>query len=110
MNIAKMRSKITIQKATVSTDNIGNRKNTWADYYSCSAYANLTSGKEYAEAGQTISSDKITFTVRYCNALSALTTDGYRIVFQGELYNITCIDDYMFRHETLKLNAERIQR
>lgn len=51
MEIAKLRSRITIQQATVQTDSIGNHTNTWVDYWSCAAYANLASGKEYGAAG-----------------------------------------------------------
>ena len=35
MEIAKLRSRITIQQATVQTDAIGNRTNAWVDYWSC---------------------------------------------------------------------------
>ena len=110
MNIALMRSKIIIQKQTVSVDSIGNRTNTWADYLTCRAYVNTSYGYEHQAAGQTVDTATLTFTVRYCSALENIHSDGYRILFGGELYNITYIDDYQFRHETLKLTAERVNR
>ena len=110
MEIALMRSKIIIQKQTVSVDSIGNRTNTWSDYLTCRAYVNTSYGYEHHTAGQTVDTATLTFTVRFCEALKTLCSDGFRIVFNGEIYNITYIDDYQFRHETLKLTAERVNR
>ena len=110
MEIALMRSSITIQKQTVSVDPIGNRTNTWSDYHSCRAYVNTSYGYEHHVASQTVDTATLMFTVRYCSALRNLCSDEYRIIFDGEIYNITYIDDYQFRHETLKLTAERVNR
>ena len=33
MEVGAMRQRITIQKASVTEDEIGNRQNTWADYH-----------------------------------------------------------------------------
>ena len=35
MNIADMRVRVTFQKNTIVSDKYGNRKQTWADYFSC---------------------------------------------------------------------------
>ena len=98
MEIAKLRSRITIQHSEVVTDAIGNHTNVWVDYWSCAAYANLASGKEYGAAGQTLGSDTLVFEVRWCERLRELN------------YNITCVDDVQFRHEKLKLTAQRERR
>ena len=83
-------------------------------YYSCYAYANLaagkTAGQEQEVAGQTIASDSYTFMVRYCAALSDMDSDHYRILFEGGIYNITLVDDFQFRHKTLKLTATKVRR
>ena len=110
MKISLMRSRITIQKETVTVDSIGNRTNTWTAWHTCSAYVNMQSGGENENAGQTVVSDTLVFTVRYCSALAGMQPDGYRISFNGYLYNITAVDDYQFRHETLKLTATRTER
>jgi len=114
MEIALMRSRITIQKSVITIDSVGNHLAAWTDYYSCYAYANMaqteSGGKEYEAAGQTIASDAFVFTVRYCGLLAVLDTTGYRIVFNGHIYNIVKIDDFQFRHQTLKLTASRVQR
>ena len=109
-----MRSRITIQKNIVETDAIGNHTAVWKEYYSCYAYANLaagkTAGQEQEVAGQTIASDSYTFMVRYCAALSDMDSDHYRILFKGGIYNITLVDDFQFRHKTLKLTATKVRR
>ena len=110
MEIAKLRSRITIQRSEVVKDAIGNHSNTWVDYWSCSAYANLATAKEYGAAGQTLGSDTLVFEVRWCERLRDLDSTKYRILFGGNIYNITCVDDVQFRHEKLKLTAQRERR
>ncbi len=110
MDISKLRSRITIQHSEVVTDAIGNHTNTWVDYWFCAAYANLASGKEYGAAGQTLGSDTLVFEVRWCERLRDLDSTRFRILFGGSIYNITCVDDVQFRHEKLKLTAQRERR
>ena len=110
MEISKLRSRITIQQAVVQKDTIGNHTNAWEDFWSCAAYANLASGKEYGAAGQTLGSDTLVFEVRWCERLRDLDSTKYRILFGGNIYNITCVDDVQFRHERLKLTAQRERR
>ena len=110
MEIAKLRSRITIQHSEVATDAIGNHLSVWVDYWSCAAYANLASGKEYRAAGQTLGSDTLVFEVRWCERLRELDSTKFRILFGGNIYNITCVDDVQFRHERLKLTAQRERR
>ena len=107
MDISKLRSRITIQRVVVQTDAIGNHANAWVDYWSCAAYANLASGKEYGAAGQTLGSDTLVFEVRCCERLRDLDSTKFRVLFGGNIYNITCVDDVQFRHERLKLTAQR---
>ena len=70
MDISKLRSRITIQQAVVQKDAIGNHTNAWEDFWSCAAYANLASGKEYGAAGQTLGSDILVFEIRWCERRS----------------------------------------
>ena len=50
--IELMRERITFQKSEAGTDKNGNHILNWADCYSCAAYVNNLSGKEYWEAAQ----------------------------------------------------------
>lgn len=110
MEIGSMRSRITIQKATPSVDAIGNHINTWSDLHSCFASVNLASGKEYAVAGQIQNGDTLVFVIRWCDKVRDLNTTQFRILFQGDPYNITSVDDVLFRHESFKLIGERVRR
>lgn len=107
MDIAGMRSKITIEKKTVTTDAIGNQTESWAAYHTCRARANKASGGETDEGAQPVSLETLVFTVRYCSMLADLDRISYRISFNGMVYDITDIDDFMFRHETLKITGQR---
>ena len=110
MEVSPMRSRITIQQSIVTKDAIGNHLTDWTDIHTCFAYANLASGKEYQAAGQTLNGDTLVFTIRWCDRLRNLDTTGFRIKFEGNIYNITCVDDVRFRHERLKLTAEKVRR
>ena len=110
MEIAKLRSRITIQHSEVVKDAIGNHTNAWVDHYSCAAYANLAFGKEYGAAGQALGSDTLVFEVRWCERLRDLDSTKFRILFGGAIYNIITVDDVQFRHEKLKLTAQRERR
>lgn len=110
MDISLMRSRITLQKETVVSDSIGNRTNIWIDRHTCRAYVNMQTGGEHAAAGQTVETETLVFTVRYCLAIADITPGSYRILFNGEIYDISAVDDYRFRHETLKLTASRKAR
>ena len=114
MKVSLLNEQITIQKATETTDSIGNRVNAWADYYTC--YATIggeesTVSAEKETAGVTVFDGKISFTVRYCSMTAPIVPEGYRVCFAGELYNITGIDHQSFKRKSLKLmccHARRI--
>ena len=110
MEVGAMRQRITIQKATVTTDEIGNRKNAWTDYHTCFAYVNLSCGKEYEAAGQTLPGDTLVFTIRWCEKLADLDCSQFPILFAARIYNLITVDDVQFRHQRLKLTGERVER
>ena len=70
MKVALLNEKIQIQKAVVITDEIGNRKNTWEDYFSCYATISGESGSESNVAGMMVEDTDIAFTVRWCKTIS----------------------------------------
>ena len=61
-------------------------------------------------AGQIVENADIAFTVRFCKAVNAVTATGYRILFQGELYNILAIDHLGFKRNALKFKCEKVRR
>lgn len=110
MNIAAMNIRITFQKNAVVADAIGNRTNTWTDYFSCYATASGQSGEETDEAGMTVVAERINFTVRYCTETAAIVPDKYRILFGERIYNILSVDDMAFKKNSLKFKAELARR
>ena len=111
MDIALLNTQITIQKATVTVDAIGNRKNGWADYYSCyatvSGEASSSVGSEKDAAGTTVDHSDISFTVRWCNAVSLVDSVGYRILFNGGIYNILAVDHMNFKKKSIKFRCKK---
>lgn len=110
MDIAALNVKIMFQKNETVTDEIGNHKAVWNDYFSCHATVSGEGGTEAAMAGQIVDNADIAFTVRFCKAVQAVTATGYRIVFQGEIYNILAIDHLRFRRNALKFKCEKVRR
>lgn len=110
MEIAALNVKIMFQKNELVVDAIGNQQNKWRDYYACFATASGEGGMQSAVAGVTVDKSDISFTVRCCRAASAVTVSGYRILFQGELYNILAIDHLRFKRNALKFKCEKVRR
>ena len=124
MDIALMNVRITFQKNEVVTDKIGNHKNAWSDFYSCygkitaaaapchfySCYATVSGegGSEKAVAGLVVEDSDISFTVRYCRALSDIDSTKCRVLFDGAVYNIVSIDHMNFKKKCLKFKCEKV--
>lgn len=112
MNIGLLNERIVIEKNAVQTDGIGNHKNTWQPYYTCSATvsASAEAGKEDSAAGLTVDNNKMDFTIRYCRQADAITSTEYRVRFAGELYNILAVDHMNYRRKSLKLRCQKARR
>ena len=110
MDIALLNVKITMQKNETVVDEIGNHKNIWSDFYSCFATVSGEGGSEKFKAGVLIDDLDISFTVRYCNALSNLDTTKCRILFGGAVYNIVSIDHMNFKKKCLKFKCEKVRK
>lgn len=110
MNIALLNRRITLQKSETVVDDIGNHKNEWSDYYTCSATVSGESGKETAVAGTTVENTDVSFTVRYCTAVADVTEDRYRVVFESEIYDIVGIDHLSYKHKCIKLRCKKARR
>ena len=113
MEVAAMRSRVTFQKNTTTTDKYGNHKNAWTDYYTCFATIGgegLASSKEEQVAGTTVEDFSMTVTVRYCAKAAAITSTGYRVIFMDEIYNIENIDHLNFKKKALKFMCRKERR
>lgn len=87
-----------------------NRKNMWEDFYSCYATVSNESPTEITAAGTVTDNSKIDFTVRWCNILSEITSDGYRVIFGSVIYDIIGIDHMNFKKKMLKIKCQKSRR
>lgn len=110
MNVALLNTKIMIQKTVVMTDEIGNHKNAWVDYFSCYATISGENGNEEHKAGTTLESVSIAFTIRYSSETSVISPTLHRVIFNGEIYNITNVDHMNYKKKCLKLSCEKERR
>lgn len=110
MKIGMMKHRITIQKLVTVTDKIGNHSNEYQDYCTRWAYANGLSGEEYWQAAQTNAQNSVYFMIRWDEETGKVTSDGYRILFNGKIYNILSVDNYQFLCKTINLKAEEAKR
>lgn len=110
MNIALLNVQIEVQNNTVITDRYGNHKNTWAPYLSCYATVSGETPQEDSEAGQIVDDSRIDFTIRWCSTAAVITSTGYRVLFQGEIYDILGVNHMNCKNKTIKLLCRRVRR
>lgn len=78
----------------------------WDDLYKVHAKINKASNDNaYLGSGASQSKRSLTFRIRYFSGLEAvdLNRQYYRILYQGEPYNIEDYDDYMLKHKDVKI-------
>ena len=110
MDIALLNVRITFQKNETVVDRFGNHKNEWTDYYSCYATVSGESGSESSVAANTKYDSDLAFTVRYCKKLREADTTKMRIIFKGDIYNVTFIDHMNYKNECFKFRCKRVER
>lgn len=113
MDIALMNEKVLFQKNRIVPDSIGNHKNEWEDYYCCFATISgegYSSSKEKETAGQTVEDTAMAVTVRYCRKTGKITSDEFRILFHGEIYNIFNVDHFNYKKKCLKFSCRKARR
>lgn len=108
MNVAAMRVRILIQKNVSVTDKFGNHGSKWADYFSCWATP-ATSGRSAMEtenAAHTQEANLLDFTVRWSTETAEVTSKEYRILLDGQLYDIYAIDEMGFKKHSRKFHTQ----
>ena len=112
MNIAGLRTRITIQKNETVTDKYGNHKTAWTDYFKCWATA-VTSGlstKEEETAAHTVEADRLDITIRYSSETAAVNSKQFRVLLGDRIYNILSVDEMGFKHNSRKLHTQLSER
>lgn len=107
--IERMNERIRIQKSTVTADEYGNRLKNWSDYFTCWAYAGTFNRDEQPDV-TTTDQRGITFEVRFCSELKDITSDQFRVIFRGEIYDIQSVDMMNWMKKTIKLKCRKAER
>mgnify|MGYP002624458249 FL=1 len=109
MNIARLNERITLQKNEVVTDQYGNHKTVWTDWFTCFAYADTY---EKEESGGSVTTDEervVTFEIRYCMALSDISSTRCRVLFRGSAYNVEAVDMMNYLKKSIRLKCRRVK-
>lgn len=107
MKIGLLNTRITLQVQKTVTDRVGNRKNLWTDYFSCAATISGEGGSEAEAAGLTVENTETDFTIRYSSETAPVTSTKYRVIYQGEVYNIIQVDHMNLKKKALKLRSRK---
>lgn len=103
----RMRHKVTFQRLTVTPDEKCEQLEAWEDCITVHCSVGQFTGSEKVQARQEITESDLTFTVRFSPKLSKLNEQDFRIVFKGEVYDITFINDPQLAHEKLIISAKK---
>ena len=110
MNIALLNVRIEVQKNAVITDRYGNHKNVWEPYLFCYATVSGETPQEDTEAGLVIDDSRVDFTIRWFAASSVITSTGYRVLFQDEIYDILGVNHMNCKNKSIKLLCRKVRR
>lgn len=110
MKVSLLNVRICICQNDVTVDAIGNHKNTWSDYYSCYATVSAEAGKEQTDAGMVVDNSKLDFTIRWCQKADVITSTGFRVRFDGDLYDILAVNHMNYKHKSIKLCCQKVRR
>lgn len=110
MNIALLNVSIIFQKNAVIVDADGNHILSWENFYSCYATVSGEGGMEKSVAGAVVDDSDLSLSVRYCKKTAEVTNTGFRILFQGEIYNILSVDHMNYKRRMLKFRCQKVRR
>lgn len=107
--------KIRILQSTDVQDEIGNTDCVWTEIFHGWASVNNTGGRKYYDAAQTNSQNDVIFTIRYCRSASSVkckccdSDPDYRISYNGRMYAVKHVDDFMESHRELVFRTEEVR-
>ncbi len=110
MDISLLNVRIFITRQNTVTDAIGNHRNKWEEYYTCYATVSAESPKEVTTAGVVVDDSVLDFTIRWCRKAAEITSTGFRVQLNDELYDITGVDHMNFRKKSIKLHCRKVRR
>ena len=105
MEIGTLNQRITILEHRTVIDEIGNHTAVWDEAFSCWAKVTLKASAEHTDAGVTKETQTLEFLIRQ-NQHWMPSVTGNRILFQGNIYDITGITPDYLHKDYLKITAE----
>lgn len=110
MKIALLNKRIIIQRQQVISDKVGNRINEWTKWLECFATISGEGGQEVIAAGTVNDHADCHITVRWCEKHKSISSTGYRIVIDDEIYDILSIDHLSNKRKALKFRCRKVRR
>lgn len=101
MQIGELNHRITFQVLAVLINENGFETESWIDYKEVWAKAENLRGREYFEAAAVHAENTIKFTIRYLDSINTTM----RILFKGNQYNITSIDNIKYGNKFIEIKA-----
>jgi SPP1 family predicted phage head-tail adaptor len=105
MDIGELRHRITFQKLVTDTNENGFEIEYWQDYEAVWAAITNLHGREYFEAAAVKAENTVKFTIRY--VLNIKPT--MRILFKGNQYNISSIDNIKYANKFIEIKALEVE-
>jgi len=99
--IERLNKRIIFQNSTIVENDYGFEIQEWSDYITVWASVTNLSGREYFAAMQIQAENTVKFTIR-CNKN---ITESMRIIFEGNNYDITFIDNIKYGNEFMEIKA-----
>lgn len=105
VSIAERNQRITVQQNETVTDRIGNHISAWTDFLELWANVTITASTEGTEAGVTSMRQTMKAIVLKSATTAALCSNRHRILFGGEVYNITGVMPYYTSGDLVQITA-----
>lgn len=103
MEVGKLNQKVTIQRYSENEDEHYISQEGWIDLCNVWCSMNNLYGKEYWSAKQYGAENTVEFVIRYSSCKDLSVKD--RMKKDDKLFNITSIDNIMYKNEILKIKA-----
>lgn len=104
MDFSKLDRYITIQQATLTQDEVNEALPTWAPFVSCFAQRSSRPGREFIEAGRTVSESRVYFIIRHQDGITA----QMRILDGNQTFEILDVRYSDKRGDSIQLDCREI--
>lgn len=108
MNAGQLRNRIAFETKTTITNDKGFQEEAYVEYKTVWAKINNLFGREFWSAKAINQENTVVFEIRYSKDIEELDTKKARINFKGKCFNITHVDNVLYKNTTLKIKAMEI--